>query len=184
MTLYKGQMTGQRWIPAWDRFWSRVTEDPDTHCWVWNGDLKKRAKVIMVDGVEYIPYWWSYLQFVGDFDPSLTLDHLCYNPGCVNPWHLEPVPLEENVRRAREYYASLRTMCVAGKHPWPENAAFPAASRPYCRECRKERRRGSKERERNRERSRERYQNDPEYREKVLARNRARHAEKGRKDRK
>jgi hypothetical protein len=42
---------------------------------------------------------------------DMTLDHLCRNPSCVNPQHLEPVTFDENVRRAaraREGGASIR----------------------------------------------------------------------------
>jgi len=70
-------MTGQRWIPAWDRFWARVTEDPDTHCWVWNNDKTKRAQTLMVDAVRHAPYRWSYEQFIGPIPPGMTIDHLC-----------------------------------------------------------------------------------------------------------
>lgn len=37
--------------------------------------------------------------FVGPIPDGLTLDHLCRNPPCANPRHLEPVTNSENVRR-------------------------------------------------------------------------------------
>lgn len=36
----------------------------------------------------------------GPVPPGLVLDHLCSNPPCVNPDHLEPVTQGENVRRS------------------------------------------------------------------------------------
>lgn len=38
---------------------------------------------------------------VGPISDGLELDHLCRNPSCVNPDHLEPVTHAENLRRGR-----------------------------------------------------------------------------------
>jgi imidazolonepropionase-like amidohydrolase len=35
----------------------------------------------------------------GPIPGGLTLDHLCRNRRCVNPEHLEPVPVQVNVQR-------------------------------------------------------------------------------------
>ena len=40
--------------------------------------------------------WW-----VGPIPAGFEVDHLCFNPGCVRPDHLEAVTREENTRRAR-----------------------------------------------------------------------------------
>ena len=40
-----------------------------------------------------------YERHVGPVPEGLELDHLCRNPGCVNPEHLEPVTHAENIRR-------------------------------------------------------------------------------------
>lgn len=41
----------------------------------------------------------AYETMRGPIPDGLTLDHLCRNRGCVNPWHLEPVTSRENTLR-------------------------------------------------------------------------------------
>lgn len=40
-----------------------------------------------------------YDEIVGPIPYGLTLDHLCANPPCVNPAHMEPVTPGENRKR-------------------------------------------------------------------------------------
>jgi hypothetical protein len=40
-----------------------------------------------------------YEAMKGPIPKGLTIDHLCQNTGCVNPDHMEPVTLAENLRR-------------------------------------------------------------------------------------
>lgn len=40
-----------------------------------------------------------YELLVGPIGGGLTLDHLCGNPPCLNPAHLEPVTMRENIMR-------------------------------------------------------------------------------------
>ena len=75
---------------------------------------------------------------------GLSLDHLCRNPSCVRPDHLEPVTHRENVLRGASSNVSGR--CRAGLHPWvPENIVHEPARKgqPYgvrrCRSCRDKR---------------------------------------------
>ena len=43
---------------------------------------------------------YYYREIVGSPGDGMTLDHLCNNPACCNPNHLEPVTYAENQRRA------------------------------------------------------------------------------------
>lgn len=72
-------------------------------CWHWTG-----AKY----GNGYGAFWTGhrnerahramYELLVGAIPTGLTIDHLCSVRHCVNPAHLEPVTLAENVRRGYE----------------------------------------------------------------------------------
>lgn len=92
-----------------------------------------------------------YEQVVGPVAPGLVIDHLCRNRMCVNPDHLEPVTIRENVRRGIN--GELREHCKNG-HPWlPENVDVEHVhGKPVrrCRVCRLERRREARERKRKR----------------------------------
>lgn len=50
----------------------------------------------------------AYELLVGPIPDGLHIDHLCCNRPCVNPAHLEPVTMQENLRRARERTAALK----------------------------------------------------------------------------
>lgn len=95
------------------RFWSRVEKSPDG-CWLWTGATRKGYGRFKNKGRYYsahrLAYEWEY----GEVPEGLTLDHTCHtadescNRGefcrhrrCVNPAHLEPVSMTENLARGR-----------------------------------------------------------------------------------
>ena len=45
-------------------------------------------------------------QSVGELINGLEIDHTCNNRRCVNPWHLDQVTHDENLRRMRERAAA------------------------------------------------------------------------------
>lgn len=67
---------------------------------------------------------------------GLELDHLCRNPSCVNPDHLEPVTHAENVRRSASPAGvnSRKTHCKRGHEFTPENTRIASDGR-VCRTC-------------------------------------------------
>lgn len=98
-----------------DRFWAKVDKAgpisphrPDLGpCWLWTGALKKGYGHFCSQARRDRPrtwigaHRWAYEAMVGPIPADLELDHLCRNPPCVNPGHLEPVTSAENLRRAR-----------------------------------------------------------------------------------
>ncbi len=78
----------------------------------------------------------TYRILVGEIPAGLEIDHLCRNPGCVNPDHLEPVTHSVNQQRAGD----VKTHCPSG-HPYdsPESRYEYPDGRRACRECARER---------------------------------------------
>ncbi len=71
-------------------------------CWVWQGAVNKEGYArIRVRGhrTKWAIHRASYEVFRGPIPDALTIDHLCRNPSCINPAHLEPVTMEVNIRR-------------------------------------------------------------------------------------
>lgn len=75
---------------------------------------------------------------IGPIADGMTLDHLCRNPACVNPAHLEPVSQRENNLRAPTSVTSINSAKTHCKHGHPYDAAntyhMPGGGRD-CRKC-------------------------------------------------
>lgn len=79
---------------------SRYVVDRDTGCWVWRGGrMPFGYGSVWLDGRTRLAHRVFYERLVGPIPDGLQLDHLCRNPPCVNPAHLEPVTHTENSRR-------------------------------------------------------------------------------------
>jgi hypothetical protein len=85
-------------MTAADKFWANVAPDAADACWLWTGHLHKGYGRFG----QVLAHRWAYEHLRGDIPRGLTIDHLCFTPTCVNPWHLEPVPQTENTRRMHE----------------------------------------------------------------------------------
>jgi len=114
------------------RFWRKVAPADALDCWQWTAarDRHGYGKFHSPETGEAHRYAWLLLR--GEIPEGLVLDHLCRNPGCVNPWHLEPVTVAENFRRGLT--GVLRTACKAG-HPFDEANTYWYRGYRKCREC-------------------------------------------------
>lgn len=67
-------------------------------CWLWQGCLNVRGYGQLGKGSR-AAHRVFYERHVGPIPEGLTIDHLCRVRHCVNPAHMEPVTVAENVRR-------------------------------------------------------------------------------------
>lgn len=141
-----------RSLPLLDRIAARVLVGDG--CWEWSG-----AK----NDVGYSQVSWPprnggssnsvyahrvmYELFVGPIAPGLVIDHLCRNPGCVRPDHLEAVTQRENACRGA---LATKPDCAQGHPRSVANTYVRKNGKKMCRVCYLERSRARTKRERER----------------------------------
>lgn len=131
------------------RFFSKVRVNPSTGCWEWTASVVSRSRSGGYGAFQgATAYRASYTWFVGEVRQGMHLDHLCRNPSCCNPAHLEEVTAAEN--RSRQDWLKLGT-CKHGHPLTEENVRLHSPSHPVriCYECERNRRHAA-DRKRNR----------------------------------
>ena len=110
--------------------------EPNSGCWLWLGSIRKNGYGCIgvghaLDGDERTSsaHKISYEYFIGPVPKGKVLDHKCRIRCCVNPDHLEPVTMQENVRRgelaaANKLRFSKQTHCKKGHPLSGENLGF------------------------------------------------------------
>ena len=115
-------------------------------CWTWTAGLDRRGYGrIRVGDKTAAAHRVVYELLSGPIPEGLSLDHLCRNPSCVRPDHLEPVTHAENVRRgAAGENQRAKTHCPRGHEYTPENTYNnPRRPNRACQACRALRRQES-----------------------------------------
>lgn len=125
-------MRGPTPRPPAERFWPKV--DKTETCWLWTG-ARQAGGYGRFGGAQglVLAHRWAYTALVGPIPEDMTLDHLCRNPSCVNPDHLEIVTRRVNSQRGSRN--AVKTHCDRGHEFTPENTYAPP-SRPNIRSCR------------------------------------------------
>ena len=119
-----------------DRFMDKFIPVTESGCWLWTASTWRggygQFRVGKHRNVQ--AHRFSYELFKGPIPKGLVLDHLCRVPLCVNPDHLEPVTIGENVMRGETVAARMlaRTHCLKGHELCGENLVILRV----CRTCR------------------------------------------------
>lgn len=121
-----------------DRVFSRLTYDHG--CWTWIGALDRngygRVSRKRDKGTQLV-HRIVYQALVRQLARHEVIDHLCRNPACCNPMHMEPVSMRENVERGAS--KADHPTCKQGHSYTPENTAItkgaPGKRKRVCRTC-------------------------------------------------
>lgn len=117
--------------------------DKTATCWFWTGPVDRHGYGRISEGGGggrlRFAHRVSYEIHVGTIPTGLVIDHLCRNRRCVNPAHLEPVTVGENVLRGETLTARNKalTTCHRG-HPFDAANTTVCRGRRFCRACARE----------------------------------------------
>lgn len=141
-------MYGPKPISVIERIFRKTVYDYG--CWLYTGAKNNRGYGVVSTGS--LPLGTNSVSLVhrivfedahGGLVDALELDHLCRNPPCCNPIHLEEVTHSENMSRSSTVAAShrraaLQTHCKRGHELAGSNLGLNSAGGRYCRYCHKE----------------------------------------------
>jgi hypothetical protein len=121
------------------RFWSYVGFTDC--CWNWRGGANSKGYAsFWLEGKTIMAYRYSYELLREPIPEGLHIDHLCRNPLCVNPDHLEPVTLAENVLRGQGITArNARSIVCPYGHPREGNTYITPQGWRRCGVCKRQR---------------------------------------------
>lgn len=121
-----------------DRLEGKIMPVPFAGCWLWMGECDPRGYGRFYEwnngrSKSKLAHRIVYEHERGPIPPGLCLDHLCRNPSCVNPDHLEAVTHAENMARGAH---AMKTHCK-NSHPLSgENLTIRIRRGRKCRTCR------------------------------------------------
>ena len=130
--------------PLTVRFWSKVDRRGPDECWPWLGSrVDGYGSINIGSGRTRRAHQVAFDLTNGAVPDGLELDHLCRNPWCVNPSHLEPVTHRENILRGEGPTArrARQTHCKRGHPLSGENLYVDDRGYRRCRECERNRER-------------------------------------------
>jgi hypothetical protein len=141
------------------RFWAKVDKNgplpeglPELGpCWVWTAAILDGYAAFTLNHQHVTGHLFGYRLLVGKVPDGLTLDHVCHTvsidtcPGgkecrhrrCVNPAHLEPVTVLENVMRGLSPHAinAAKTNCGTCGLPYDKANTRMVDGERHCINC-------------------------------------------------
>jgi hypothetical protein len=125
-------------MTAFERLNKKWILNEATGCWEWTASLTPLGygRFSFRGKHPASAHRAAYILYVGEIPEGLSLDHLCRNPKCINPSHLEPVTHKENVLRGEGIAAlnARKIECIRGHEFTTENTIIDG-NRRQCRAC-------------------------------------------------
>jgi hypothetical protein len=114
-------------------FWEKVNKTEG--CWEWLGARTGSGYGVFRRQPAHRLAW---IEAHGPIPDGLQIDHLCRNRRCVNPDHLEPVTVRENLLRSPISWAGInarKDICNHGHALAGDNLYRDPRGRRRCRAC-------------------------------------------------
>lgn len=131
-------MKYQRNIPVDQRFWSKVEKTED--CWIWTAHKSGDGYGIFNwDNKTYRSHRAAFYLTHGHW--PLICRHMCDNPSCVRPDHLQDGMAKDNAMdrsKRNRHWQQKKTHCPAGHLLSGENVYLSPKGYRNCRTCRRE----------------------------------------------
>lgn len=131
-----------------ERFWEKVSPEPNSGCWLWEGSLvtyTRKGKTyggygsFRVDDKLWRAHRWAWTRFVGPIPDGMDFDHrVCRIKCCVNPDHMVLCsPLENWLQPdGGAGLAKAKTHCPAGHLYNEDSTRYDGKGWRFCVICR------------------------------------------------
>ncbi len=110
----------------------------DGGCWMWTGFIQRDGYGVIFSRHRRhaLAHRVMYELYRGEIPAGLVVDHLCRNRACVNPAHMEPVTIVENIWRgvAPAAQNKRKTHCKYG-HELSVDNTYTWNGKRACRAC-------------------------------------------------
>lgn len=153
-TSYQIYITRQRESNLGQKSWNKgINDNPQSwlkrftpkyqvinNCWLWQGRIEPNGYgKFWKDGKTIYAHVFSYEFFNGIIPETMTVDHLCKNKSCVNPFHLDLATRVDNVLRGNNEIArnKTKTHCPQGHEYKGENLYSAKDGSRKCNMCMK-----------------------------------------------
>jgi hypothetical protein len=119
-----------------ERFWSKTDRSGGRYsCWNWTSSkLKAGYGIFWYERKYRLAHRLAFEAMNGPIPERATIDHSCNNTSCVNPTHLSPMSLKDNVLRGDAPTArnARKTTCKNG-HPY--DTVYGNRNERRCARC-------------------------------------------------
>ena len=92
----------------WHFHSSLIIAEGDSPCWIWKGRKRSGYGYVMVQGRQQQAHRYAYELYRSPIPAGMVIRHICNQPACCNPEHLQVGTQHEN----------MQDMIDAGRQGW------------------------------------------------------------------
>lgn len=120
-----------------ERFMEKVDRHHPSGCWIWTGGKQTSGYGGFWDGQrDERAHRFSFRMFCGEIPAGFHVHHVCCNPSCVNPEHLQTMTRRDNLLASDTLPGinARKTLCKRGHPLSGDNLRITNGAR-ICKTC-------------------------------------------------